>query len=81
MRSRRSEIRCSACGRLMSKGSAVECLSCLRLFHGSCVRRVRRFKDGRLCRPSYNMCRACLDDADKDLDRVLLAQRGVVEHG
>jgi len=63
-------IRCSECGREMSKGPAVECLACLRLFHGNCLNRVRVVKEWRVGRTSYGLCQRCR--ARTDLERVFV---------
>ena len=59
------EHKCAQCGKRIN-GTATECIGCLRLFHSSCLQRVKLKNK----RPSYMLCPECIEE--KPMQRVMV---------
>jgi len=59
------EHKCALCGKRIN-GTATECIGCLKLFHSSCLQRVKLKNK----RPSYMLCPDCI--VDKPIQRVFI---------
>ena len=62
---RNQEHICAYCGKRIN-GTATECVGCLRLFHSSCLQRVKLKNK----RTSYMLCLDCI--AKKPIERVFV---------